>query len=78
MRVKAEVGVVAHLPAHGELQLAQRLDEGHALDVTDGTAQLDHADVGRLVAFVGGAACHAVDPVHDLVGDVWDDLHGLA
>jgi len=49
-------------------QLADRLEERQRLDVADGAADLDDADVEAR----GGG----VDAVLDLVGDVRDDLHG--
>ena len=63
---------VADVVAPGLLaELADGLEEREDLDVADGAADLgdDHVDV------VGG---QAADPSLDLVGDVRDDLHGLA
>ena len=58
------------LPGHLPLELAQRLDEGLALDVADGAADLgdDH------VLVLGDAVQLALD----LVGDVGNDLHRAA
>ena len=50
--------------------LADRLEEGQRLDVADGAADFDQADVEA----VGGL----VDAALDLVGDVRDHLHGAA
>ncbi len=62
-----EAGVVAaHLLAH----LADGFEERERFDVADGAADLDDDDV-----VVGGDLAHGV---LDLVGDVRDDLHGLA
>ena len=63
---------VADVVAPGFLaELTDRLEERKDLDVADGAADLgdDHVDV------VGG---QAMDAPLDLVGDVRDDLHGLA
>ena len=56
--------VSAHLP--------DRLEEGQALDVADGPADLDDDHVGA------GLLGDPVDPLLDLVGDVGDDLDGSA
>jgi hypothetical protein len=53
-------------------ELADGFEEWEALDVADRPPHLDHAHVG-----VGGSG-EPADPVLDLVGDVGDDLHGLA
>jgi hypothetical protein len=66
--VEVEEVVTANLGA----ELADRFEEGQALDVADRAADLDdhHVDVGVLG--------HGPDPELDLVGDVRDDLDGLA
>ena len=51
-------------------ELADRLEEGQRLDVADRAADLDEDDVG--------VGADAADGLLDLVGDVGDDLHGLA
>ena len=51
-------------------ELADRLEEGQALDVADGAADLAQHEIDALVA--GG------DEVLDGVGDVGDDLHRRA
>ena len=51
-------------------ELADRLEERQRLDVADGAADLDDDDVV--------VARDAADAVLDLVGDVRDDLDGLA
>src|SRR6185503_17782125 len=61
-----QVHVHAAAAALLDADLADRLEEGQRLDVADGPADLDHADVG-----VAGAQPDAAD---DLVGDVRDDL----
>ena len=57
--------------------LPQSLNEGHGLDVADGAAQLDDADVGGAVAAVDGDMRDALDPVLDGVCDVRHHLHRL-
>ena len=52
--------------------LADRLEEGEALDVADGAADLDDDDVRAAVAG------DALDALLDLVGDVGDDLDRAA
>ena len=52
-------------------ELPDRLEERQDLDVADGAADLGDHDVD----VVGG---EALDAPLDLVGDVRDDLHGLA
>ena len=53
-------------------QLADGLEERQGLDVADGAADLDDDQVGDL------RLGERLDPVLDLVGDVRDDLDGLA
>ena len=52
-------------------ELADGLEERKDLDVADRSADLGDDDVD-------GIGREALDPVFDLVGDVRDDLHGLA
>lgn len=59
-------------------QLAHGLDEGHALDVADGAAQLDDAHVRLLARVIHGDARHALDPLLDRIRDVRHHLHRLA
>ena len=53
-------------------QLADRLEEREGFDVADRAADLDDLDVGLL------GLGERADARLDLVGDVRDDLHGLA
>ena len=63
---------VAHVVAAGFLaELADRLEERQDLDVADGAADLGDDDVDVVRGEPGDAPL-------DLVGDVGDDLHGLA
>ena len=66
-RQMQEHAVVA---AEFDAELANGLEEGQRLDVTDGAADFHHADVGIAGAELDGAL--------DLVGDVRDHLHGGA
>ena len=70
VRDEREVDVERVLLAHVVLHLPDRLEERQRLDVADGAADLDDEDVG--------AARRLADDRLDLVGDVRDDLHGLA
>ena len=65
-----QVDVDRVVAADVEAELANRLEEGHALDVADGAADLDEHDIDVLA---GGA-----DRVLDLVGDVRNDLDGAS
>ncbi len=58
--------VVPQLHGH----LADRLEERQRLDVADGAADLHH----RHIVAVGPG----LDRVFDLIGDMWNDLHGTA
>jgi hypothetical protein len=74
------------LGADAELELAQRLEEDEGLDVADGAADLDEADVGRRRRravrarrrAVDDLVRNAVEPVLHGVRHVGDDLHRLA
>lgn len=61
-----------------ELELSEGLEEDAGFDVTDGAADLDKANVGCLSRIVDGNMSDALDPVLDLIGNVRDDLDGLA
>ena len=61
-----------------ELELSEGLEEDAGFDVTDCAADLDKANVGCLSRIVDGNMSHALDPVLNLVGNVRDDLDGLA
>mmetsp|Transcript_41264 Transcript_41264/g.119331 ORF Transcript_41264/g.119331 Transcript_41264/m.119331 type:complete len:277 (-) Transcript_41264:12-842(-) len=61
-----------------ELELPDSLNEGHGLDVTDSSAELDHADLRPEAAAVHGPLGYAVQPLDYGTRDVGHDLHGLA
>ena len=58
-------------------QLAHSLDEGHALNITDRTSQLNYTDIGFLARVIDGYPRNLLDPVLNCIGNVRDDLHGL-
>jgi hypothetical protein len=64
--------VVLSCPAS---QLAHRLNEGRALNISHGPAQLNDAHIRCLVRIVDRNACDALNPVLDRVRKVGDDLH---
>ena len=70
--VQEEAVVAAHVVA----DLPRGLQERQRLDVADRPAHLRDHDVRRGAVVVGGR--HREDAVLDLVGDVRDDLHGVA
>ena len=57
--------------------LADGLEEGHALDITNSPAYFDQADVGLPVSS-GPIVGSCPDAGLDLFGDVGDDLYGLS
>lgn len=61
-----------------EADLAERLNEGHGLDVTDGAAKLDDAHIRRPIAVVHGDVRHALNPVLDGICDVRHNLDCLS
>ena len=75
LRHEADVDRAEVVAADAELELPERLHERHALDVADGAAQLDDADLGLGVAVdADGDHGDALDPRLDGVGDVGHDL----
>jgi hypothetical protein len=66
----------AVVPADVVADLPRRLEERQRLDVAHRAADLGDHDVRRGAVLVGGR--HRDDAVLDLVGDVRDDLHGVA
>jgi len=64
-------------PAELVAHLARRLDERLRLDVADRAADLRDDDVGRVLPVRAGLRLQPHAPL-DLVGDVRDDLHGVA
>jgi hypothetical protein len=59
-------------------QLAHRLNERHALDISHRPAQFDYTHVRLLACIVHWYARHLLDPVLYRIGDVRHDLHGFA
>src|ERR1035441_7685893 len=66
-----QVQVADVVPPDVAPELSDGLEERHDLDVADGATDLDDDDVDVLAA-------EAPDPLFDLVGDMRNDLHGLA
>lgn len=58
-------------------QLRHGLNKGHALNIANGSSELDNADIRLLARVVDGYARHPLDPVLDRICDVRDDLHGF-
>ncbi len=54
--------------------LPEGLDEGHALDVTDGAAKLDDANLRLLLVRAYRNGRHSLHPVLNGVGDVGNHL----
>jgi hypothetical protein len=59
-------------------QLAHSLDERHALDITNSSSQLNDAHIGLLAGVIDGYLCYLLYPILDRIGDVGDNLDGLA
>lgn len=59
------------------LELAQSVDERGTLNVTDGTTQLDDADIRLGLGLVDGDLGYPLNPLLNGIGDVGHDLHGL-
>lgn len=53
-------------------QLPESLHERHALDVTDGTTELDDAHIGLFVGAIHRCPGDALDPVLYGIRDMWD------
>ena len=64
------------LPAEVVTNLPRRLEKGLRLDIADGAADFGDDDVGPVA--VGVRLGHRQDAALDLVGDVRDDLDGVA
>src|SRR6516165_6937680 len=67
-RHQREVHIHTIVAAELDAELADRLEEWQRLDVTDRTADLDHANVG--------AVGTELDAALDLIGDMRNHLHG--
>jgi hypothetical protein len=61
-----------------KLELPHGLNKGCRLNVSDSASELDNADVRFLASVIDGDSGDALDPVLDGIGDVGDDLDGLA
>lgn len=73
-----DCGDVGNMDGHKVLaarlvtELRKRLDERHALDITDSASKLDDADIGLLTGSVNRNQGDALDPVLDGICDMWD------
>lgn len=52
---------------HSKLELTERFDERHALNVSDGAAEFHYADFGGSAALGDGHFGHPLDPFLDRV-----------
>ena len=66
------------LDADPELKLPHGFDKGSRFDIPDGTPEFDDTHVRRLAARVDRDGGDAEDPFLDGVGQMGDDLDGLA
>ena len=64
--------------ADAELELAEGLDVRGGFDVADRAAQLDDAHLRLEAGVVAALMRDGLDPIHDGVRDVRDDLNGFA
>ena len=64
--------------ADAELELPEGLDVRGRFDVADGAAQFDDAHFRLEAGVVAGLMRDGLDPIHDRVRDVRDDLNGFA
>jgi hypothetical protein len=60
------------------LELADGVNEGRTLNVSNGTTQLNNTDIRLPAGLVNGDLGNALDPVLDGIGNVGHDLNGLA
>ena len=75
---EADMHVAGVLSAHAELELAERLHEGHGFNVADSAAELNDADIRDALLPVNRDLCDALDPVLDGISHMRYNLHGLA
>ena len=66
------------LATDSELELSQRLDEGSTLYVSNSATQLDYTSIRFLAVSVAGSMCNTLYPILNLIGDMRNDLYGLA
>lgn len=59
-------------------QLSHCLNKGHALDISDCSAQFDYAYIRLFVCVVDRNLSHPLDPMDDGVCDMRHDLDSLA
>jgi hypothetical protein len=66
------------VPARTSPQLAHGLNEWHALDVPDGSSQLNYANIRLFARVIDRYPRDLLDPVLNRIGDVGHDLYRLA
>ena len=64
--------------ARSALELADGVNERRTLNISNSTTQLDNANIGFPPRLVNGNLGHPLDPILNGVGDVGDNLNGLA
>lgn len=64
--------------AHSELKLPHGFNKRCRLDVSDSSSEFHDADVGNPVGFINWDSSDSKDPFLNSVGQVRDDLDGLA
>ena len=77
-RNQANVDEANVLLADSELELPQSLDERSAFDVPNRPAQLNHTSIRLLPVAITWNMGDSLNPVLDLIRDVWDYLDSLA
>lgn len=65
------------VPARTASELCHSLNERHALDITNGTTQLNYANIRLFVGIIDGYPGDPLDPILNRIRDVRDDLNGL-
>ena len=63
--------------ARSSPELSHGLNERHALDITNGTTELDYTNIRLFVRIVDGYPGDPLDPILNCIRDVRDDLNGL-
>ena len=61
-----------------ELELSKRFDEWCTFNVSNRATKLNHTDIGCLSRTVGTLCRHPLNPFLNFIGDVRDNLDGLA
>ena len=64
--------------AGSDAQLSEGLDEGHRLDIANGTSKLDNANIRLLTSIVDWDLSDSLDPILDRLDNVWNDLYSMS